>query len=357
MEKKQRNLSNHKIFGHLERVQELKTKETCFPVCLEIHPTNKCMHNCFNCTSQDVRNKDRKMSIDGKQLKGILKQFAEFGGKAILWSGGGDPTLYHCPDSNISFKDIIHYANSLGLNQGVYTNGECLTPEIIGEIITSCTFIRFSLDSFTPATHKKVHKTDCFDKIVENLELTLELKKKTDSPIDVGVSYVIYPNNISDLKYTEQWLENHHPTYLYFKPGELRAPTALLTTKQKLAFYYVRQIIKRYRGSTDVEIASTKFSNLLNNVQKESRTTCYIGALFPTISANGVIYYCCHTVNKTQFIVGDTNKNSFEEIMQNFKYTNYKDFAHCPRNCRGHIINHDVDEAMDFLNNKHINFL
>lgn len=355
--KKLRNVSGHKIFTHFDRIIQLSSDRKCFPICLELHPTNKCTHNCFNCTSKDVRGANRKKYIDGEQLKRILKQFKEEGGKAVLWSGGGDPTLYYCERTKTSFEDIIKYANELGIDQGVYTNGDSLTPSLIEQIIKCCTFFRISLDSFTEKTHSRVHNTNSFPKVIHNIKESIECKKKNNSQIDIGVSFVVYDNNITDIRLTHKWLEDIHLDYLYFKPGIFRENSVLANLKQAMAFKYIKSASKRYKGNTDVEIAAQKFNNILGKSRNQKRKICYLGTVFPTVSADGIVYYCCHTVNVEKFIVGDTNKNSLKEIINQFQIDNYTDFNTCPINCRGHIINEEVDLALQYAENKHINFL
>ena len=351
----QRNVSNNKVIFHLDNIKNIKEKNIFAPICFEIHPTNYCTHNCMNCISQTNR-KEHSDIINGAALIDALKKFRDNGCKSILWSGGGDPLLYHCTKTKIRINDIILYANKIGLKQGVYTNGEYFDDELIKTILSSCTFLRFSLDSFSHKTHKRVHRSNSYNKIIDNLNRCVKLKKQLNSSIDIGASYVVYDNNIKDIFCSaNKWLKANTIDYVYFKPGTFKKNSIITKFKQRIAFRYLLTKKKSSKTFANIEIAQIKFNNLLKGHEHKNRKVCYVPMIFPTLTANSSLYYCCHMVYSKEFLIG--NLANIDNIYSNFIYNEDLDFSKCPINCRGHIINRDIEYAIQMLDNKHIDFL
>lgn len=350
-----KNISSNKIFAHLERVKEIIAKNRCFPICLEMHPTNYCTHNCNNCTAKKNRTKNIKDAMTSELIFNILDDFKSNAGKAILWSGGGDPALYSCPETDRNLNDLIDYCGNLGIDQGVYSNGEHLNYQMIESIIKNCTFLRISLDAFSAQTHKRVHNVDSFDIILKNIKCCLELKAKLDSQIDIGISYVVYENNLDDLSNFNYFLNNYPVDYLYFKPGVIIDASDEVKREQQAGLLKIKESLKNYNSGTQIEIADKKFENIIHST--EIKNYCYIGALFPLVSADAKLFYCCHTVNNMEFLIGDLKEETLLDINKRFQINRYCNLKTCPVNCRGHIINSDVESAICLLSNRHKNFL
>lgn len=351
-----KNISSNKIFAHLDRIKEIIEYNRCFPVCLEIHPTNYCTHNCNNCTAKRNRSKNIKDAMTSELIFNILHDFKRNDGKAILWSGGGDPALYSCPETNRKLNDLIDYCGDLGIDQGVYSNGEHLNDQMMESIIKNCTFLRISLDAFSSQTHKRVHNVDSFDVILENIKCCLDLKTKLDSQIDIGISYVVYGNNIDDLSDFKSFLNSYPVDYLYFKPGVIIDASDKVKRGQKAGLLKIKEILDNNNSGTQIEVADKKFKNIIHSTE-DIEKYCYIGALFPLISADAKLFYCCHTVNNADFLIGDLKEEALYDINKRFQINRYCNFNACPVNCRGHIINEDVESAICLLTNKHKNFL
>ena len=54
-----------------------------------------------------------------------LQQMAKAGVQGIVWTGGGEPTTH------THWLEIVEYAATLGLQQGMYTLGGLLRPDTV----------------------------------------------------------------------------------------------------------------------------------------------------------------------------------------------------------------------------------
>ena len=84
------------------------------PMHIQLSPTNACNLNCDFCSCSD---RDKKKELTFAQIKWILNVCAKRGTKAMTITGGGEPLLH--PQIN----EIIRYADILGIEVGLVTNG------------------------------------------------------------------------------------------------------------------------------------------------------------------------------------------------------------------------------------------
>ncbi|MDR2572293.1 MAG: radical SAM protein [Oscillospiraceae bacterium] len=351
------NISKNKIIAHFDRMQDIKKNNRCFPVCLEIHPTNACTHACHNCTFSFLQRGTEAHYLDMELVFRVVQNFVECGGKAILWSGGGDPISYMSNNNISGIKDLIEYTNLIGLEQGIYTNGEELNENIISSIIKYCKFIRFSLDAFLPETHEAVHNTRSFNQILENIKKCINMKYITGSNVDIGVSYVIYDNNASDIVHYREFLQTYNVDYLYFKPGVINNITPEQKERQNFALSMLCDVLKEDFIDVRIEIAEDKIRDILNGKNSKMVEKCYMGFLSPVLAADGKLYFCCHSLNKTSFLLGDIVHESLQDIYSRLMLNKFNDFRKCPIDCKGNLINQDIDNLLHLLSNKHLNFL
>lgn len=343
----QRNISSGKIYKYADRLCQLKEGKGVTPICVEVHLTMACQQKCRYCT---FKGKSMTANLDYGVLKTTLGALARNGCVSLLWSGGGDPTMYR--QGMFGLADVIHMAGALGFKQGLYTNGESLTLEMMEEAVHNCTFVRISVDAFTSKVYKKLHNSQGYAKVLQNLKTLLMLKEKSGSSIDIGVSYVIYRENMFDIFRAKQFLEQIHPDYIYFRPGVYPNTKAGDLRIQKKIVGITRRLCSGVKAQFEYSTAKT---NQLLCPRPREYTRCFAGNLFPTISSNGGIYVCCHHIQNPNYEIGNLYRQSIEDIFTRPHVTS--DIQACPVNCRGDILNQDVDHFMRLLENTHTDFL
>ena len=352
-----RNISRNKIFAHFDRIESIYRNNICFPVCLEIHATNVCTHACNHCSFSFLPKGADAHRLDKDLVFRVVCDFKKCGGKAVLWSGGGEPTSYRSIDNMYGIKDLIEYTHTVGLDQGIYTNGEGLDDDIISTVIQHCKFIRISLDAFSPETHEKIHNTRSFEQILHNIEKCVHRKKLTGSKIVIGISYLLYDNNIDDIVHYEKFYQTHNIDYIYFKPGIIKNITPIQKVKCDEAVHILCEILGDDVKRDYIEIADEEIWSAVNGKNEKPLKKCYMGSIFPLLAADGKLYYCCHSLNKPGFCLGDLTHERFQDIYSRLVLNDYNDFQKCPIICRGYLINQDVDNMLALLSNEHCNFL
>lgn len=127
----------NKLFQHMPTLDAIKRGKRPPPVNVEIDLSNRCSHGCAWCHFAHTHTKGPLAgkvarpagAISGGDLmdwalaKRILRELAGAGVKSVTWTGGGEPTLHR------QFDEIVDYAFTQGLEQGIYTHGGHLDDE------------------------------------------------------------------------------------------------------------------------------------------------------------------------------------------------------------------------------------
>lgn len=133
--------TGEKIYAHHDAINDLR-KHRNHPIVLHIMPTEICNLRCVFC-SVAQRGCEGKtypdLTLD--QIKHVVNNLKKNGLKAIILSGGGEPTLY--PQIN----ELISFLKSEDLEIGMITNGTLLATHLSDESLNSFTWIRISINT------------------------------------------------------------------------------------------------------------------------------------------------------------------------------------------------------------------
>jgi MoaA/NifB/PqqE/SkfB family radical SAM enzyme len=88
------------------------------------------------------------------QIRHVVSELKSRGLKAVILSGGGDPTVYK------GINELISYLKSEGMEIGMITNGLVLERKLTQESIDSLTWIRISINTLDYKPDFKLPKID-----------------------------------------------------------------------------------------------------------------------------------------------------------------------------------------------------
>lgn len=192
----------HKALRHPKRVLKLLNGDhSMFPATVHVGPMAGCNHDCVWCSDIEYRKKYPGY-LDVDKFAPVLKELAENGTDSIVWIGSGEPTFHP------RFRELVDYAASYGLAQGMITNGSRIPLDRIDRF----SWIRVSLDAGTAATHKALHQVDDFDRIMSNVKAVAESGKTV-----IGVAYLLCNDNAAELKPLIYQLDEWGVNYIQVK--------------------------------------------------------------------------------------------------------------------------------------------
>lgn len=129
------------------------------PITIEIHPTDLCNLSCSFCAYKN-NNCDH---LDNFEFQKIIDHVLNSEIKAVIFSGGGEPTMHGLLPSSIK---LLH---DNGKEVGLITNGTQLDINRNKEYLL-CKWIRISLNAIDPTMYYEICGQNLFHQTICNIE-------------------------------------------------------------------------------------------------------------------------------------------------------------------------------------------
>lgn len=329
-----------KLLWHMDRIYPFLTEGSAIPIQIELNATNVCNLSCKWCISDYSHKKE---SLDTVKLKKFLAEFKEMGGKSISWTGGGEPTCHK------DIKELIEFAASIGLKQGMMTNG-VFNPQLAETIGNNLDWVRISLDTANKENYKTIKGLDALDIVLKNIKLLSQYKSRVVTNINLSEW------NLPDVMETAIKSKEMGAQGMQIRPVLPR-----YYYKEKLDKGFFEKCtpeLDRVKSVEDekfqVFISYDKFNEIIEDrLGKIDYEACQYHNFVCALNADGNLCVCMHHLGDEKFDFGSIYKMSFKEIWNSDKrkqvINNCKkiDFNNCQVCCKGHEIN----KFLHFLQN------
>lgn len=337
--------SQAKMLFHLDRVQEYLTKGDTTPVFVEFNLTDKCNLRCSWCISENCR--DHEYEINVEVAKEFLKDFRTMGGKAVTFSGGGEPTFH--PD----FVEIAEYASFLGLDLGLMTNG-VFSEELIYLIGSRFKWVRISLDTLNPALYRKWKGRNAVDQVIKNVRFLRSHPVKVGINVNVGQEHTVkdVKNTITKLRELVDYIQFRPvlPRYFRSEIGEVNSEV----------WVFLRDT---YGTDDKINLSNDKLADISEGTAFPFKE-CAGHVFNPIVQANGDVAVCMYHPKDPEFTFGNLYTKRFSKIwwsakrqsvVENLKKCDYA--ARCQICCKLTELNKFVEFIKYPSKEMDINFL
>ncbi len=330
-------IDGHKLILHPKRVAEWKEKGDCYPIYIEIGPTNICNHRCIFCALDYLGHEG--FNIDTELMINTLKEIGEKGVKSIMFAGEGEP---------LAHKDIglfVQTAKQSGIDVSITTNGVLFNKEKAEQFLHHLSWIRFSIDAGTSETYNKVHRggENDFNKVIENIKNAVEIKKAKNLNTVIGIQFLMIPDNLNDVLKLAQIAKDIGADNLQIKPYSQHPKS-----ENSLVLYYedyahLEKELEKF-NSPDFKIFFRK-QTMQRVEQGINYSGCHGLPFFALIDAKGNIIPCNLFYDIPEFTYGNLHENSFSEIWKSEKRQQVlqrireKGIEDCRHACRLDVIN------------------
>lgn len=184
-------LDSHKVSFHYDRVQAWENGEKISPISVDMALTRACGAMCSFCYAM-VQEPQERANIKTKEALNLLDDFAEVGIKAVSLVSDGESTL------SKAYVPFIQHASNIGIDVGNATNGWEFEQEKVDQVLPHLTWVRFTVGAGTPEGYAKImfkskDHTEVFDRAVKNIKYAVELKKKLNLSVTLGIQMVLTP--------------------------------------------------------------------------------------------------------------------------------------------------------------------
>ena len=361
--------SQSKALYHLDKLRDLQNGSAITPTEIQVDLEAWCNDNCSFCAyridngpnnrmldlidakpgkkydeSKPIGQKTSQSGFDKDMAKQLPIQMVEAGIPAIEITGGGEPTMWPYLDT------LLENLGEAGRDIALVTNGSNLTDKRIDLICKYCQWVRLSMDSSNPKTHKAIHRTSNydFDKRIENLKKIIKYK---NPELVLGISFIINQDNYEDIEesarlYHSLGVDNMRFSWMYDDKGtsgldelqiqEAKKLLSKLSDELKIIHYDSDRVDQYSEPNTDFE-------------------TCHYQRFVWAIGADMKVYPCCIMKYHPDYAYGDLRKNTLKELVDKMhdSMTNLVPAKCLP--CWIRNKNKAIDSAVN--EPKHVNFV
>lgn len=291
-----------KLSWQREWLESYRRGEAVAPVCVEMDLTNRCNYGCPNCVWGEFITTDRS-HLSREQALDQVRQIAEAGVKAIIFSGGGEPLLHPAA------AEAITLAHQLGLDVGLFTNLVTLTDAVTAALAHACTWVRVHLDAVSIEGYRRRHGLGpaALDRVKHNL---LRLSEAAPD-LELGVGSVVNAETFDELEGLVKlalltgcrFLQAKHDFDLLARPSYLAWWDGTVVP---------RLLVLESRYATDdfaIQFTTIDYG------RKPIATRCHIHHLATAVNARGEVCYCKRLRDRPEWSAGNLQTESIRRVV------------------------------------------
>lgn len=345
-EKKRIILDGHKLYWHKERVEALLRGERVAPITIDCALTRACGYHCIYCYGTLQENEGGHMTRD--TILNFLDDAAEIGVKAISFVSDGEsaysPYIY----------DAISHGKKNGLDMAFGTCAYPLKEEKLEDMLKDLTYFRFNFSAGTPDRYAYIHGVTPkhFEKVVNIVKKSVEVKRKNNLTITIGLQMVLMPQHGEDILPLAQLGKELGVDYLVIKHTS-DDEHGSLGVKYDLYNDLVPLLKEAESYSTENYSVTVKWSKIMSG-GKRRYTRCYGPPLILQMSGSGLVAPCGMLFNdryKEKYHIGNVNEKRFKDIWMSDRYLEVmnrisSDLFNAKTDCGSLCLQHKVNEFL-----------
>ena len=317
--------SLHKVRWHPQTIESLQAGQVSPPIHVQLIISDFCNHDCEFCAyrlngyssnelfqeeeGQSLQARNPMRMIGTEKVYEILDDCRELGVKAIQFTGGGEPTMH--PD----FTAILRYAQQLGMDTALVTNGSQLR-QAMREVVLSCQWVRISVDAGSSETYariRRVGKNEWY-RMADRVQALVYERNIRQASLTIGVGFVATPTNWEEL-YTavEQfraWGVDNVRLGVAFNP---EGSTPYAPFRQPL----IEQVERAVRDfQTDTFTISSRIEERLAELDQGPPTQrrCLAQQVIAYIGGDLHLYRCCVLGYNSHGLLGSLEHERFKDL-------------------------------------------
>ena len=348
-------MNSHKLFWHLDRVNEWQSGANIAPLYIDMGITQRCNIACEYCYYAVPENQ-KKDTIPTESLIRFLQEAAEVGVRAIGFLGDGEPMIHP------GVYDAVIAGANAGLDMAISTNGVVMKEEMLPDFLRALTWIRFNISAATPESYARVMGTapKIFDRVVSNIAKTIETIKANQLKTTVGLQMVLTHHCIDQVVPLTKLGKELGVDYVVIKQcSEHGTLTHGLIIEDSTAYENVFAEAEAFASDTFSVIIKRR--KMLQ--KKRSYSQCHGTWFLPQIAGSGEMYVCGNFFGNEKYFLGNIVESSFKDIIRSERYINVmksvaeQENVHreCGLGCR----QNEINEFLWTLKNppQHVNFI
>lgn len=339
-------LDGTKINWHLDRVRAWERGERVAPITIDMALTRACNFACHYCYA--ILQENERQIINQGVIYDFLEDAAEIGVKGISLVSDGESSI------SPVFVDTVKRGSELGLSMACGTNGFVLNRRKLEEILPHLTYLRINISAGERKRYSEIMgvREEFFDRVVQNIKDMVEIKKKNNLKVTIGLQMVLMPEYQDQIIPLAQLGKELRPDYLVIKHCSDNESGDLGVNYQGYKSIY--DILKHAESLSDEEyMVSVKWSKIESNGTR-SYQRCYGAPFMIQLSGSGLVAPCGMLFNEKykKFHIGNIVETRFKKIWESDRYWEVMNYLASPRfnaqkMCGSLCLQHKVNEFLD----------
>ncbi len=347
-------MDSHKLIYHPKVVAKWLDGEFVYPVEIEISPSGACNHRCIFCALDYLGYEP--YFLDKDIILRDIQAMSKKGLKSVICSGEGEPLL------NKNLPDIANGIKACGVDVAMSSNAALFSKDKAKECLGAFSWIRFSVAALEEEAYYTIQqaKKGDLDRVKNNLSDAVEIKKKNNYKVTLGVQCLLMPGNMEQLPYMAKELQKIGVDYLTVKPFSQHLHSGNKYSIDYEALFDLEKEIKSF----EKEGFSIYFrANAMKKIHHEKTYSKCLGLPFMThIDAKGNVWPCVAHIGTEEFKYGNIYEETFQELWEGERRKKVDKKLHsldinkvCREACRLDEINKYLDELKH--PGEHVNFI
>jgi MoaA/NifB/PqqE/SkfB family radical SAM enzyme len=339
-------LDGTKIAWHQDRLKAWENGERICPITVDIALTRACNYGCHFCYAM-LQENERKV-LTKEIVFDFLEDAAEAGVGGISVVGDGESSI------SPFFVDTIIRGSELGMSMATATNGLVLTKRKAEQILPHLTYLRINFSGGEANRYGEIMgvKPEWFDRVCQNIRDMVEIKKKNNLSVTIGMQMVVMPEYEDQIIPLAKLGKELRPDYLVLKhcsdneDGDLGVDYS--------GYDELESTFKEAETYSDDEYKVVVKWSKVKADGKRSYQRCFSPAFFIQMSGTGLLATCGQFFNERykKFHFGNICDQRFKDIIASDHYWDVMNYLASPdfnaqTMCGTLCLQHKVNEALD----------
>jgi len=286
------------------------------------------------------RNPNRRIPTD--KAKEILIDFGRMGGRAVQFTGGGEPLVH--PD----FYKIAEFALDADLECALVTNA---SKALDYDVLKRFEWVRVSLDAGNASDYAKIRKAkpEMFDAVLRRVQDLAEHCPETT----VGVSFVVTNDNKDGIVEAARYAEAAGAAYIRYSAVFSDAGPGYYDDAEDIR-NRIRSAVGLVPGIKQINLFDSFMADLDSGAPDYKQCGFQHFAVY--VGGNLKVYRCCTTSYTAQGEVGDLTNRSFndwffdDETLKRYQSFDARTCNVCHFNAKNRVINYLTIGEPDHVN-------
>jgi len=356
-------MDGHKLYWHLDRVNDWMNGKRIAPLHIDVGLSKGCnirCHYCFGVVQGNRYQEGKEIFFAREPLLNYVREAGEVGVRSMAIIGEAEPLL------NPHAYEAIIAGKKSGVDMALGTNGILFDTGNSGQkALEHLTWLRFNISAASQQSYQRLHNSPDFAILLEKIRFCLETKRKNNLPVTIGFQMVLTPQDIDEVLPLTRLAKELGVDYLEIKHcGDTVKNDLGIFNKLGMYDQFREILLRAEQESTDTFRVIVKWGNITRKGKRAYN--CCLGAPFLLYSSgDGKLYPCgmFFSYREPEFCLGDLTRQSFKSIVESDAYwntmkkiqTDIRVHEECYASCKTNAIN----EFLYTLINppQHINFI